>query len=235
MLRERPTPIEQDWTVIFVLDRKIDSRGQKHPALKGGKRAFDVVASVLLLILLSPAVLLVALTILATMGRPIFFRQVRPGLDGRPFPMIKFRSMYDACDAQGAPLPDDQRLGKVGRLLRSTSLDEVPELLNVLRGDMSLVGPRPLLMEYLPLYSADQLRRHQVRPGLTGLAQVSGRNALSWDEKFALDQRYVDQWSMALDLKILAATIWKVVFRHGISHSDHATAPKFKGNRNIHD
>lgn len=231
MLRERPNPIAQDGTVIFVLDRKIDSHGQNHPALKGGKRAFDVVASLLLLILLSPALLLVALTILTTMGRPIFFRQVRPGLDGRPFRMIKFRSMHDARDAQGAPLPDDQRLGKVGRLLRSTSLDEVPELLNVLRGDMSLVGPRPLLMEYLPLYSADQFRRHQVRPGLTGLAQVGGRNALSWDEKFALDLRYIDQWSMALDLKILAETIWMVLFRHGISHSDHATAPKFQGNQ----
>ena len=231
MLREQPTPIEQDWTVIFVLDRKIDCDGQKHPALRGGKRAFDVIASLLLLILLSPALLLVALTILATMGRPIFFRQVRPGLDGQPFRMVKFRSMYDAYDDQGAPLPDDKRLGNVGRLLRSTSLDEVPELFNILRGDMSLVGPRPLLMEYLPLYSADQFRRHQVRPGLTGLAQVSGRNALSWEEKFALDLRYVDQWSMALDLKILAETIWKVLFRHGISHSDHATAPKFQGNQ----
>jgi len=231
MLREQPTPIEQDWTVIFVLDRKIDCDGQKHPALRGGKRAFDVIASLLLLILLSPALLLVALTILATMGRPIFFRQVRPGLDGQPFRMVKFRSMYDAYDDQGAPLPDDKRLGNVGRLLRSTSLDEVPELFNILRGDMSLVGPRPLLMEYLPLYSADQFRRHQVRPGLTGLAQVGGRNALSWEEKFSLDLRYVDQWSMALDLKILAETIWKVLFRHGISHSDHATAPKFQGNQ----
>lgn len=231
MLRQRPTPIEQDGTSIFVLDRKIDDHGQKHPALKGGKRAFDVVISLLLLILLSPAVLLVAFTILATMGRPIFFKQVRPGLGGRPFRMIKFRSMYGASDVHGAPLPDDQRLGKIGRLLRSTSLDEVPELINVLRGDMSLVGPRPLLMEYLPLYSAEQFRRHQVRPGLTGLAQVGGRNALSWDEKFALDLRYVDQWSMALDLKILAKTVWKVGFRHGISHADHATAPKFQGNR----
>ena len=212
-------------------DRNINSHGQEHPALQGGKRAFHVTVSLLLLILLSPVMLLVALTILVTMGRPIFFNQVRPGLSGQPFAMIKFRSMYDAFDAQGAPLPDDQRLGRVGCLLRSTSLDELPELLNVLRGDMSLVGPRPLLMEYLPLYSAEQFRRHQVRPGLTGLAQVGGRNALSWDEKFGLDLRYVDQWSMALDLKILAATIWKVLFRHGISHGDHATAPKFQGNR----
>ena len=218
-------------TSIFVPDRNINSQGQHHPALRGGKRAFDVVVSLLALILLSPVLVLVALTILATMGRPIFFAQVRPGLDGRPFRMIKFRSMYDAFDAQGAPLPDDQRLGRVGRLLRSASLDELPELINVLRGDMSLVGPRPLLMEYLPLYSADQARRHLVRPGLTGLAQIGGRNALSWNEKFALDLRYVDQWSMWLDLKIVVGTIWKVLTRHGISHADHATAPKFQGNR----
>ena len=139
--------------------------------------------------------------------------------------------MSNQCDADGTLLPDAQRLGKAGRWLRSTSLDELPELINVLRGDMSLVGPRPLLMEYLPLYSAEQSRRHDVRPGLTGLAQVSGRNALAWDDKFALDLRYVDHWSLALDLKILAATAWKVLFRQDISHEDHATAPKFKGNR----
>jgi sugar transferase EpsL len=139
--------------------------------------------------------------------------------------------MSDQFDADGTQLPDAQRLGKVGRWLRSTSLDELPELINVLRGDMSLVGPRPLLMEYLPLYSAGQFRRHDVRPGLTGLAQVSGRNALGWEEKFALDVRYVDQWSMALDWKILAATAWKVLTRQGIGHEDNPTAPKFKGNR----
>jgi lipopolysaccharide/colanic/teichoic acid biosynthesis glycosyltransferase len=218
-------------TPFFVPDVDVDRQGRTHPSLKGGKRAFDIFVSLLLLILLSPLMLLAALVIMATMGRPIFFTQVRPGLGGRPFPMIKFRSMYDALDAQGSPLPDEERLGRLGRLLRSTSLDELPELLNVLRGDMSLVGPRPLLMEYLPLYSADQSRRHQVRPGLTGLAQIGGRNALSWDEKFALDLRYVDQWSMWLDLKILSATVWKVVTRQGISHADHATAPKFQGNR----
>ena len=214
-----------------MLDRRVDRRGHKHPALTVGKRALDVSVSLLALILLSPVLLLVALVIMTTMGRPIFFTQLRPGLDGRPFRMIKFRSMYDAFDPQGAPLPDEERLGRLGRLLRSASLDELPELINVLRGDMSLVGPRPLLMEYLPLYSADQARRHQVRPGLTGLAQIGGRNALSWDQKFALDLRYVDQWSMWLDLKILAATVWKVVTRHGISHADHATAPRFQGNR----
>ena len=209
----------------------IDDSDRNHPALGQSKRALDLMIALPALILLSPVLLLVSLLILVTLGRPILFTQVRPGLDGRPFRLIKFRTMSNCGSLDGAPLPDDQRLGKIGRLLRSTSLDEVPELINVLRGDMSLVGPRPLLMEYLPLYSAEQFRRHQVRPGLTGLAQVGGRNALSWDEKFALDLRYVDQWSMALDLKILAKTVWKVGFRHGISHADHATAPKFQGNR----
>jgi lipopolysaccharide/colanic/teichoic acid biosynthesis glycosyltransferase len=174
--------------------------------------------------------LLAALLVLVSIGRPIFFSQERPGLRGRPFRLVKFRSMSDRRDPGGKPLADGERLGKAGRFLRSTSLDELPELVNVLRGDMSLVGPRPLLMEYLPLYSAEQARRHDVRPGLTGLAQISGRNALGWDDKFALDVRYVDQWSMALDLQILAATAWKVLTRHGISHEDHATAPRFEGN-----
>ena len=214
-----------------MLDVNNAEHGPKHPALKGGKRALDAIASLLLLVLLSPVLLLVALLILATMGPPVFFTQERPGLYGRPFQLIKFRSMSDRRGPDGAPLADDKRLGKVGRLLRSTSLDELPELLNVLRGDMSLVGPRPLLMEYLPLYSPDQNRRHQVRPGLTGLAQIGGRNALSWNDKFALDLRYVDQWSPALDFKILAATIWKVLTRQGISHADHATTPRFQGNR----
>ena len=203
----------------------------KHPALKGGKRVLDVTVSLLLLVLLSPVLVLVALLILATMGPPVFFTQERPGLYGRPFRLIKFRSMSDRRGPDGAPLPDEERLGNIGRALRSTSLDELPELLNVLRGDMSLVGPRPLLMEDLPLYSADQSRRHQVRPGLTGLAQIGGRNALNWDDKFALDLRYVDQWSMALDLRILAGTVLKVLTRHGISHADHVTTPKFQGNR----
>lgn len=190
----------------------------------------DAVVSFVLLLVLSPVLLLTAALVRAMLGRPVFFRQVRPGLGGRPFELIKFRSMSDERDADGRLRPDAERLGKVGRWLRSTSLDELPELINVLRGDMSLVGPRPLLMEYLPLYSAEQRRRHDVRPGITGLAQISGRNALNWNEKFALDLRYVDQWSMALDCKILAATGWKLLTRQGISHEEHATAPPFEGN-----
>lgn len=187
--------------------------------------------SLLLLVLLMPILLVVALVILLTIGRPVLFTQDRPGLGGRPFRLIKFRSMSDRHDAQGNLLPDSERLGKIGRFLRSASLDELPELINVLRGELSLVGPRPLLMEYLPLYSPDQFRRHEVRPGLTGLAQVLGRNALSWEEKFTLDVRYVDQWSMALDFKILGVTAWRVLTRHGISHQDHPTAPRFEGSR----
>ncbi|MFL6743371.1 MAG: sugar transferase [Sphingomicrobium sp.] len=202
-----------------------------HPALGPAKRAMDIVASLLLLILLTPVLLLVALIVLIALGWPVMFTQERPGLAGRSFRLIKFRSMSDRRGPDGAQLPDSERLGRLGRLLRAASLDELPELVNVLRGDMSLVGPRPLLMEYLPLYSPQQGRRHEVRPGLTGLAQVSGRNALGWDEKFALDVRYVDQWSMMLDLRILAATLWQVVSRRGISHEDHVTAPKFQGNR----
>ena len=225
-----PVP-DRHATSLLVLDVDTAEPRLKHPALKGGKRALDAIVSLLLLVLLAPVLLLVALLILATMGPPVFFTQERPGLYGRPFRMIKFRSMSDQRGSDGAPLPDEKRLGNIGRAIRSTSLDELPELVNVLRGDMSLVGPRPLLMEYLPLYSADQHRRHHVRPGLTGLAQIGGRNALSWDEKFALDVRYVDQWSMALDLRILTATIWKVLSRHGISRADHVTTPKFQGNR----
>ena len=191
----------------------------------------DGVVSLVLLIILSPLLLIISIVLLLAIGRPVFFTQQRPGLAGRPFRLIKFRSMSDRRDSGGQLLPDAQRLGKLGKLLRSTSLDELPELVNVLRGDMSLVGPRPLLMEYLPLYSAEQRRRHDVRPGLTGLAQISGRNALSWEEKFALDVRYVDHWSMALDWKILAATLWKVLTRHGISHEEHPTAPRFEGNK----
>ena len=211
-------------------DNGASATGRRHPALGAAKRAMDVASSLAALVVLSPALLLVALVVLATMGRPVLFTQLRPGLGGRPFRLIKFRSMSDRRGPDGALLPDAQRLGRIGRLLRSTSLDELPELINVLRGDMSLVGPRPLLMDYLPLYSAEQRRRHDVRPGLTGLAQVSGRNALSWDEKFALDVRYVDEWSLMLDWKILATTAWKVLTRQGISHDEHPTAPRFEGN-----
>jgi sugar transferase EpsL len=205
--------------------------GHRHPALGFAKRAVDVVIGSVLLLLLSPLLLLLAILVLATMGGPVFFTQERPGLEGRAFRLIKFRSMSNERSAAGDLLPDAQRLGRFGRWLRSTSLDELPELINVLRGEMSLVGPRPLLMEYIPLYSADQFRRHDVRPGITGLAQVGGRNALQWEEKFALDLRYVDHWSMALDWRILATTAWKVVTRQGIGHEDHPTAPRFEGNR----
>lgn len=216
-------------TGIFVLSTEMERPDRRHSALGPAKRAFDVAMSASCLLVLSPLLLLIALLILATMGRPVLFTQLRPGLGGHPFRIIKFRTMTDRRDADGNLLPDGERLGLVGRMLRATSLDELPELWNVLRGDMSLVGPRPLLMEYLPLYSDEQRRRHLVRPGLTGLAQVGGRNALTWEEKFALDLRYVDQWSMMLDLRILAATVWKVLTRHGVSHGDHATAPKFQG------
>jgi sugar transferase EpsL len=218
-------------TVSLLPDTGALPAVRSHPALGGAKRAVDTILSLLFLFVLMPVLLFVGLLVMATMGRPVFFTQVRPGLGGRPFRLIKFRSMSDQSDVHGKLLSDDQRLGRVGRWLRSTSLDELPELINVLRGEMSLVGPRPLLMEYLPLYSAEQFRRHDVRPGMTGLAQVSGRNALGWEEKFGLDLRYVDQWSMALDLKILAATAWKLLTRQGITHEDHPTAPKFEGNR----
>lgn len=189
----------------------------------------DIFGAAVGLVLLSPALIIVAFMIRRDMGSPVLFRQVRPGINGRPFQMIKFRTMRDAVDAQGNALPDAERLTKLGRFLRSTSLDELPELWNVLKGDMSLVGPRPLLMEYLPLYSVEQARRHQVRPGVTGWAQVNGRNSISWEEKFALDVWYVDNRSVWLDLKIIWLTIRKVVKREGISAAGEATMPKFDG------
>lgn len=193
------------------------------------KRLIDILASLLGLVLLSPVLLLVFLLVRIQMGSPVLFRQVRPGMNGKPFEMVKFRTMLDAVDAQGNPLPDDQRLTRLGSFLRSTSLDELPELWNVLKGDMSLVGPRPLLMEYLPLYSPEQARRHEVRPGVTGWAQVNGRNALSWDEKFKLDVWYVDNQSLWLDIRILFLTVKKVLVREGISADGEATMSKFKG------
>lgn len=201
-----------------------------HPALGLPKRAVDVLFAGLLLILLSPLFLLASLIVLTAVGRPILFRQKRPGLHGRPFNLVKFRSMTDRRDADGALLEDAKRLGRAGRFLRATSLDELPELINVLKGEMSLVGPRPLLMDYLPLYSPEQQRRHDVRPGLTGLAQVSGRNALTWQQRFALDLHYVDRWSLWLDAKILALTVSRVARVSGIRHRDHATSPRFEGN-----
>lgn len=193
------------------------------------KRLLDIVASALGLLVLSPLLLFIAWRIRATMGSPVLFKQQRPGLHGKPFTMLKFRTMRDALDHDGNPLPDAKRITKFGRFLRSSSLDELPELWNVLKGDMSLVGPRPLLMEYLPLYNARQARRHEVRPGITGWAQVNGRNAISWEEKFDLDVWYVDKQSICLDIKILFLTIARVVRRQDISHAGEATMSKFTG------
>lgn len=194
------------------------------------KRLFDILASATALVLLSPVIAIVAWQISRKMGSPVLFRQTRPGLNGRPFQMVKFRTMKDAVDAAGNPLPDSERLTPFGQFLRSSSLDELPELWNVLKGDMSLVGPRPLLMEYLPLYSPEQYRRHEVRPGVTGWAQVNGRNSLSWDEKFKLDVWYVDNRSLWLDIKILFLTVKKGLVRDGISAEGEATMAKFTGN-----
>lgn len=195
------------------------------------KRLMDILVALTALILLSPLLLGIALVVRRNLGAPVLFRQTRPGRHGRPFQMIKFRTMRDGEDAQGRPLPDAERLTPFGEKLRATSLDELPELWNVLKGDMSLVGPRPLLMEYLPLYDAEQFRRHEVRPGVTGWAQVNGRNALSWEEKFALDVWYVDHRSLWLDLKILAMTVAKVVAREGIAHDGEVAMPRFQGSR----
>ena len=199
------------------------------------KRLFDITAAFAALVLLSPVIAVVAWQINRQMGAPVLFRQARPGLNGKPFEMIKFRTMKDALDADGNPLPDSERLTAFGQFLRSSSLDELPELWNVLKGDMSLVGPRPLLMEYLPLYSAEQCRRHDVRPGITGWAQVNGRNALSWEEKFKLDVWYVDNRSLWLDIRILFLTVKKVLIRDGISAEGEATMPKFIGSEEVRD
>ncbi|MDH1234840.1 sugar transferase [Stutzerimonas stutzeri] len=193
------------------------------------KRLFDILASAFGLLLLSPVIVIVAWLIRRKLGSPVLFRQIRPGLNGKPFEMIKFRTMRDAVDAHGNPLPDSERMTPFGNFLRSSSLDELPELWNVLKGDMSLVGPRPLLMEYLPLYSPEQYRRHEVRPGVTGWAQVNGRNALSWEEKFKLDVWYVNNYSFWQDLKIIFLTVKKVFLREGISAEGEATMSKFEG------
>lgn len=194
------------------------------------KRLFDIIASAIGLLLLSPVIAVVAFKIRQKLGSPVLFRQVRPGKDGKPFEMIKFRTMRDAIDKNGSALPDSERMTPFGAFLRSTSLDELPELWNVLKGDMSLVGPRPLLMEYLPLYSKEQFRRHEVRPGVTGWAQVNGRNAISWEDKFELDVWYVDNRSFWLDLKIIYLTVKKVLIRDGISAEGEVTMSKFTGN-----
>jgi len=193
------------------------------------KRALDILGATIGLIVFSPILIVISMMIRRDMGSPVLFRQTRPGVHGKPFQMTKFRTMRDAIDADGRPLPDAKRLTKFGRFLRSSSLDELPELWNVLKGDMSLVGPRPLLMDYLPLYSAEQARRHEVLPGVTGWAQINGRNAISWDEKFSLDVWYVDNRNLWLDLKILWFTIRKVFKREGISSAGEATMSKFEG------
>lgn len=195
------------------------------------KRPFEIVIAAMALLVMLPAIGILAWQIRRKLGSPVLFCQIRPGLDGKPFKMIKFRTMRDAIDADGQPLPDAQRLTPFGARLRELSLDELPELWNVLVGDMSLVGPRPLLMEYLPLYTPDQARRHAVRPGVTGWAQVNGRNAISWDEKFQLDTWYVDNRSFWLDLKIMFLTVKKVVAREGISAAGEATMSKFEGSK----
>jgi sugar transferase EpsL len=193
------------------------------------KRLFDIAVATLVLALTAPLALCIALLVRWRLGSPVLLRQMRPGLHGRPFTLYKFRSMTDERDASGNLLPDERRLTRFGRFLRASSLDELPELWNVIRGEMSLVGPRPLLMEYLPLYTPEQARRHEVRPGITGWAQVNGRNAISWKENFALDVWYVDNRGFRLDMKILALTLWKVIRREGISQQGHATREKFDG------
>jgi lipopolysaccharide/colanic/teichoic acid biosynthesis glycosyltransferase len=193
------------------------------------KRLFDIVVAFFALLALAVPLLVLAWLIRRKLGSPVLFKQVRPGLNGQPFTMVKFRTMTDEHGTDGALLPDAQRLTSFGRFLRSSSLDELPELWNVLKGDMSLVGPRPLLMEYLPLYTPEQARRHEVRPGITGWAQVNGRNAISWEDKFTLDDWYVDHRSLWLDVRILWMTVKKVLVRDGISAAGEATMPKFTG------
>ncbi|TQQ55119.1 sugar transferase [Vibrio cholerae] len=193
------------------------------------KRLFDLFASFLGLLVLSPIIVIVAWKIRKNLGSPVLFRQTRSGLNGQPFEMIKFRTMKDAVDANGNPLPDSERMTPFGDKLRNSSLDELPELWNVLKGEMSLVGPRPLLMQYLPLYSKEQARRHEVRPGVTGWAQINGRNAISWEEKFKLDVWYVDNRSFWLDLRILLLTVKKVFVKEGISADGHVTIAPFTG------
>ena len=193
------------------------------------KRLFDSIVSFVVLAVLSPILVLLATIVRIKIGSPVLFRQPRPGLTGEVFELVKFRTMTDRCDDTGQLLSDEQRLGEFGKFLRATSLDELPELWNVLKGEMSLVGPRPLLMEYLPLYNEDQARRHEVRPGITGWAQVNGRNAISWEEKFELDVWYVDNQSFWLDIKILLMTVVRVLKRESVSQEGHATMERFRG------
>jgi lipopolysaccharide/colanic/teichoic acid biosynthesis glycosyltransferase len=194
------------------------------------KRILDIIIASSALLILSPLYLYVAYKVGKNLGSPVIFRQVRPGLNGKPFEMIKFRTMTDERDEKGHLLPNEQRLPKFGKMLRATSLDEMPELWNVIKGDMSIVGPRPLLMDYLPLYNAEQAKRHNVRPGMTGYAQVNGRNSISWEEKFKLDVWYVENRSTWLDFKIMFQTVKKVLIKEGINQSEEVTMTKFTGN-----
>lgn len=196
-----------------------------------GKRVFDLLVVIFLLVVFAPLLFILALLVRVGLGTPVFFRQLRPGLAGKPFWLVKFRTMRDAVGKGGQLLPDEERMTPFGKILRAASLDELPELWNVLKGEMSLVGPRPLLMEYLPLYDPEQARRHEVRPGITGWAQVNGRNAISWEERLKLDVWYVDNRDFWLDLKILFMTFGRVVLRQGISAEGHATMPKFMGSK----
>jgi lipopolysaccharide/colanic/teichoic acid biosynthesis glycosyltransferase len=195
------------------------------------KSMLDKVFAFLLLVILSPVMIIVALLIRLFQGSPVFFKQTRPGYQEKPFPLLKFRTMKDIYNDHGNLLPDEDRLTRVGKGLRALSLDELPQFINILKGEMSLVGPRPLLMEYLPLYSEEQRKRHRVKPGITGWAQVNGRNTLSWEEKFQLDVWYVDHWSLALDFKILGLTLIKALKREGISQEGSATMEKFRGSK----
>jgi sugar transferase EpsL len=201
------------------------------PGIPIRKRIFDLVLTIPGLILISPLLMFTALLIRIRLGKPVLFRQLRPGYRALPFEIYKFRTMSEARDADGNLLPDEVRLTSLGHFLRSSSIDELPELFNVLRGEMSLVGPRPLLMQYLERYSSEQARRHEVLPGITGWAQIGGRNVITWDEKFERDVWYVDHWSLRLDVKILFLNFWKVVKREGISQPGHATAEEFMGNQ----
>lgn len=193
------------------------------------KRMFDFILTATGLLILAPVILLLMVLVFFKLGSPIFFTQIRPGLHGRHFRMIKYRTMTDKRDAAGNMLPDEQRLTRFGKFLRSSSLDELPALLNVLKGDMSLVGPRPLLMQYLERYTPEQARRHEVKPGITGWAQVNGRNAITWEEKFKLDVWYVDNWSLWLDIKIIGMTVWKILKHEGINQPGQATMEEFMG------
>lgn len=199
------------------------------PGIPVSKRLFDLALTLPGVVFISPLLILLAVLVRLKLGRPVLFTQIRPGYREKPFSMIKFRSMSNRREASGSLLPDGQRLTGFGRFMRSYSLDELPELFNVLRGEMSLVGPRPLLMRYLERYSPEQRRRHQVLPGITGWAQVNGRNVLEWEEKFRLDVWYVDHWSILLDIRILWLTLISALKREGINHPDHATAPEFMG------